>query len=66
MNKEVNNIYKEIIKNNINMSLSKYISKNINDKYNEIEVINSIEKLLTKNNYIIVSIDPIKVKKITH
>ena len=56
-------IYEIIINdNNKRLSLSDYINKFNKDKKYEIEIANEISKLLSKNGYLIISIDPLKIK----
>lgn len=60
---QANQIYEEIIKKQVfKTSLSNYINKICNSSKDEIEIVNEVEKLLSKNGYLIISIDPLKIK----
>lgn len=56
---QITKIYNEIIKiKEFNHSLSKII----NDEKNEIVIVHELCKKLSKNGYIIISINPLKIK----
>lgn len=60
---QANKVYESIIKNNDEkLSLSEYINKICKNKKNEIEIANEVSKILSKNGYLIISINPLKIK----
>lgn len=60
---QANKIYESIIKNNNEkLSLSEHINKICKNKEDEIEIANEVSKILSKNGYLIISINPLKIK----